>query len=517
MRMRVESNSLSAVRARARKRFQDYEVEFVYPVYLPVYELRLRVLEQEFGKLSTAARFVLTLTNVPVTEVPQIQRYLGLSEADVVIAAAELLSASLIAQQPDQRICITELGRAVLREAGRTYRPRNRHPRVPYDPLVRAVVDIELDELLDREEVRKQGLFVPPSKPRRPRLSNIRLPEVQDYEERHGKARNKAEILQVSDIKDIRLRYRADVVLAKLLHRQSHAELYVAYRAQQYLGDETEAIQRLAATGVDLVPEDIRPAVSNSNASVSRMSPEEGVVIGYIDKLEKALGRTDVAVAEAEASRTTTQNERERKELEETIRDLTAQRSELESKLHSRETELKELSRGEARVVKTEEHRPLLLEAAKTATLQLTIASAWINSRTLDDELCSALAAAVRRGVTVRIAWGMGTRRGREQQRNRVKGETALGELKRRVPKEHSGRLIIKRIETHEKFVICDDRFCVFGSFNWLSYRGEVDSEYRRETSLYSERKAVIMAWKANAETLFTSGAAEPAMGIGVR
>lgn len=502
LKMQMEGKDLSAVRARAKKRFQDYDVEFVYPVYLPVYELRLRVLEQEVGKLSTAARFVLMLTSVPVTEVPQIQRYLGLSEADMVITAAELLSASLIVQQPDQRINITELGHAVLREAGRTYRPRNRHPRVPYDPLVRAVVGIELDELLDREEVRKQGLYVPPTKPRRPRLSQIRLPEVQEYEERLGKARNKAEILQVSDIKDIRLRYRADVILVKLLHRQSHAELYVAYRAQQYLDLETEAIQRLAATGVDLVPEDIRPAVSNLDASVSRMSPEEGVVVGDIDKLEKALGETDVAVAEAEASRTSTQDERERGEHEETIRELTAQRCELESKLRCREKELEELSRGEARVVKTEEHRPLLLEAVKTATSQLTIASAWINSRTLDDELCKALAAAVRRGVTVRIVWGMGTR-GREPQRNRTKGEAALGELKRRIPEEHGGKLIIKRIETHEKFVICDDKFCVSGSFNWLSYRGEMDSEYRRETSLYSERKAVIEAWKANAETLF--------------
>ena len=109
-----ESDDLPAVRARAKRRFLDYDVEFVYPVYLPVYELRLRVLEQEVGKLSTAARFVLMLTNVPVTEVSQIQRYLGLSEADVVTAAAELLSASLIVQQPDQRIHTTELGRAVL-------------------------------------------------------------------------------------------------------------------------------------------------------------------------------------------------------------------------------------------------------------------------------------------------------------------------------------------------------------------------------------------------------------------
>ena len=190
-------------------------MEFVYPACLPVYELRLRIVELETDKLSTAASFVLMLANVPVTEVSEIRRLLGLSERDVVTASAELLSALLVVQQPDQRILITAQGRAVLREGGRTYRPRNRHPRMPYDPLVRAVVGIDLDDLLDREEVRRQGLFIPPTKPRRPRLSQIQLPEVQDYEEHFGKARHKAEILQVSDIKDIRLRYRADVVLVK--------------------------------------------------------------------------------------------------------------------------------------------------------------------------------------------------------------------------------------------------------------------------------------------------------------
>ena len=501
--MSAESNDLAAVRAKAGKRFRDYDVEFVYPVCLPVYELRLRVVELEASKLSTAARFVLMLTNVQVAEASEIRRLLGLSESDMATAAAELLSASLIVQQPNRLLQATDLGRAVLGEAGRTYRPRNRHPRIPYDPLVRAVVGVDLDDLLDREEVRKQGLFVAPTKPRRPRLSQIRLSEVQDYEEHYGRARQKAELLQVSAIKDIRLRYRSDVVLVKLLHRRSRTEQYAAYRARQYLDHESEAIQRLAAAGANLVPEDILPSVpAPSAASLARLPPEERALVGHIDELDQALGKTDMEVAEARALRSATQDERERAELEKTATEMTARRHELQGELRARERELEDLSHGEARLVKTEEHRPLLLEAARTATSNLTIVSAWINSKALDAELCEALAMAVRKGVTVRIAWGMGTR-GRETQRNRLKGETALGELKRRIPGQDGKRLIIKRTETHEKFIICDDRFCVSGSFNWLSYRGERDSEYRRETSLYSERREVIELWKANAETLF--------------
>lgn len=501
--MPIQVDDISAVRGRAKRRFRDYDVDVAYPVCLPVYDLRLRIVELETGKLSTAARFVLMMANVPVVEVAEIQRLLGLSKGDVVSAAAELLSALLIEQQPDQSIHITDLGRAVLREAGRTYRPRNRHPRVPYDPLVRAVSIVDLDELLDREEVRKQGLFVAPTKPRRPRLSQVRLAEVQEFEERFGKAKHKVEILQIADIKDIRLRYRRDVILVRMVHGSSQAELYVAYRAQQYLERESEAIQRLAASGAQLVPEDIRPLTVESRASWKRLPPRESELAQDIDNLDQALGKADVAVADAEAYRSATQDERERTALEEQVRELRDQRRKLREQLRDRERQLSEVSHGKARLVKTEDHRPLLFEAARKAVSELTIASAWINSRALDVELCTAFAAAIGNGVTLRIAWGMGTR-GRETQRNRVKGDEALSELKRRVPRQHRRRLIVKRTETHEKFIIYDDKFCVWGSFNWLSYRGQRDEGYRRETSAYSERPADIKLWKQNAETLFS-------------
>ena len=498
------TNDLSAVRARAGRRFRDYEVDLAYPVCLPVYDLRLRIVEHETGRLSTAARFVLMLANVPVADVGEIRTLLGLAEGDVVLTAAELLSGGLVEQQPDGSLRITEAGCAAVKAGGRTYRPRNRHPRVPYDPLVRAVAGVDLDALVEREDVRRRGLFVLPTRPRRPRLDQIRLGEVQEYEARFGKAAPEVEILQVADIKDVRLRYRRDVIVARLVHRQSRSELYVAYRAQQYLERESEAIQRLAGSGLKLVPEELGPG-DGAARSWYRLPREESAVADAIGELDEALGKAETAVAEAESSRSATQDERERAALEENLRASMAEREALRAALREKQRQLEELSGGAARLVRTEEHRPLLFEAARTAASELTIVSAWINSRTLDDELCNALAAAIGKGATVRIAWGFGTR-GRETDRNRVRGDEALGALARKVPKADRGRLVVKRTETHEKFVICDDRFCAWGSFNWLSYRGQRDEGYRRETSAYSERPADVDLWKANAATLFGSG-----------
>ena len=173
--------------------------------------------------------------------------------------------------------------------------------------------------------------------------------------------------------------------------------------------------------------------------------------------------------------------------------------------LEEKQNELARQSEERIRWIRTEEHRPLLLKAAATAVSELTIVSAWVGSGGLDAELCGALAKAVSRGVTVRIAWGLGTRRGRDADRNRARGEDAIKKLRNRVGRKGTGKLIVVRTETHEKFVVCNDRFCALGSFNWLSYQGKRDEGYRREASFYSERKADIELCQRNARALFGS------------
>src|SRR5258708_35795800 len=35
-----------------------------------------------------------------------------------------------------------------------------------------------------------------------------------------------------------------------------------------------------------------------------------------------------------------------------------------------------------------------------------------------------------------------------------------------------------------DSILVCDQTYGVLGSFNWLSYRGELDEQYRKETSI---------------------------------
>ena len=427
-----------------------------------------------------------------------------MSQTYVAKAAAELLNGNLVTQTLTLDLGVTVEGKQALRDGGRTLRPRNRHIHIPYDPLTKGIADVDTRQLMNRDEVGKDGLFVLPSRPRRPRISNIRLDEVRDYSHDYGLISEGIEILEVSEIKHILLRYWSDLVLVKLDAVNASESLFAAYRAQQYLEEESTAIQRLADRGTDLLPEDLKAESIAAWHESPFLSPEEAILVREVDHIDQEVSEAARSVSEARAVLGETQNSQERVELEARIKTLESEKLNLESNLADRDSKLREISRGEVRLIKTEEHRSILLKAIREASSQLTLVSAWIDPYAFDDEVCRLIAAAIGRGVHVRIAWGLGVqRRGAEASRNREKGISALKRLRNLIPRDLSRKLTEVRVDTHEKFIICDDLFCAGGSFNWLSYRGQRDSGYRRETSIYSERPDDIRLWKVNADSLF--------------
>ena len=528
--MNDDRNELTAVAARAKRQFPDHTLHTPpFRVCLPVYELRLKVIEMAEHDLSTVARFILRLSNLDTMQPEDFSRLLGLSERYVAGAASpdtarvkrrlglstgyvagaavELLNANLVIQRPDRRIQITDQGRQALRDGGRSLRPRNRHPKVAYDFLTKRIIHVDIDDLLDREFVRKHGLFIVPTKPRRPRLSNLRIDEVREYDRAYGRRHDKTEILEIADIKDQRLKYRYDTIIVKLDPPSGDRPAFAVYRAQQYLEDESAEIQRLTDRGADLVPEELKAVPSKPWAASISSSSEESSILDAIDELDREVAQADQDSAEAKADQVATQNDQERVVLAARIEELESEKANLAHRLHEREDELRTVTRGEVRLIRTEEHHDLLLQAIEKSSSELTLVSAWISPYAFDDEVCRLLAASIGRGVNVRIAWGLGAnRRGPEAARNRAKGNNALSKLRRLIPRGLKGNLMDKITDTHEKFIICDDFFCAWGSFNWLSYRGDLDAGYRRETSYYSERQSDIDLWKANAATLFGDG-----------
>lgn len=498
-------SELAAVTSRAKRRFPDHTLDTVYPVCVPVYELRLLVTTLTEDKLTTSARFILRLLNAGVTQPNEIGRILGLPVNYVATAAAELLGKELVVQGIDNSLKMTDAGKQCLENGGSSLRPRNMSLRVPYDPLTKKVVDIDIEVLLDRDVVRKNGLFVIPANPRPPRINSIRVEQVRDAVRGDPRFQGPREILEVSEIKNHKLRYLSDVVLVKMDARFPQSSTFAVYRALQYCEEESTEVQRLADLGRDMVPEESKRQKDQPWMSSIATSSEERELLSTIDELTHAVEEKDWETAEAREAQNSTQDKHERAELESYIRSLEEERSSLQNQLTEQESQHNALTQGATRLIPTEEHRYLLLEAIRKSKSELILVSAWIDPVAFDDEVRREVAKAIERGTTVRIAWGMGVagKRRSDSARNKTKGEQAISELTKLIPRRMRDRLDVRLVATHEKFIICDDLFSVAGSFNWLSYRGRRDSGYRREVSFYSERQSDVELWKAHAASLF--------------
>ena len=110
---------------------------------------------------------------------------------------------------------------------------------------------------------------------------------MRDYEKFYGRERDRVEILDVSDIKDVRLKYRNDVILVKLDAVSGAKSLFAAFQAQQYLEEESAYLQRLADRGVDLVPGDLKADQLTDWIRPQAFSQEESGLLQEINDLDQ--------------------------------------------------------------------------------------------------------------------------------------------------------------------------------------------------------------------------------------
>lgn len=152
-------------------------------------------------------------------------------------------------------------------------------------------------------------------------------------------------------------------------------------------------------------------------------------------------------------------------------------KKELLEELYRREHET-----GRVKVVTThQEHRDLLVLALREAETRVCILCGWATSYVVDREFKSLMWAALERGVNISIGYGY-TAAGEPKPRKQTEAEaeavfTAL--LKEVKDKQPVGSFQLRKFPNHQKILICDDKFAVCGSFNWLSNAGRSPNQER--------------------------------------
>ncbi|MDF1807999.1 hypothetical protein [Hyphomonas sp.] len=115
----------------------------------------------------------------------------------------------------------------------------------------------------------------------------------------------------------------------------------------------------------------------------------------------------------------------------------------------------------------------------------MIIVSGWMNAGVVDKAFLCLLRHKLSEGVNVYIGYGWKDGRGNHAEHDTT--PEVLAQLKA-VQALYPDRLFIREYGAHEKLLIKDSEFVVFGSHNWLSNRRHINRE--RSINLYSEALA---------------------------
>ena len=99
---------------------------------------------------------------------------------------------------------------------------------------------------------------------------------------------------------------------------------------------------------------------------------------------------------------------------------------------------------------------------------EIGIVSPWMNFSVVNESFIELVRTALSRGVKVKILYGIGT-----SNDERSKKSDEVAQYLKDVFKNYGNYFQIERSNTHVKLLVCDDKYALFGSFNFLSNVGD--------------------------------------------
>ena len=367
----------------AQNRHPDFQLDAVYLACWPTYRIRLAASVMQKRTISSVAHHVLRLVGNGVRELDELVKLLCLPESYIVGAAAELLRAVLVEQGADLRLSLTPKGKDAIRDKGMVKLLRTVPITVPFDPLTRKVSDIGVDKLIHPTVVWDENLFTVQYAGAMPRPRDLRLEDVRRYQRGAPPGRRvKGSIIDISGMmtQNTGLRYRNDIMIAKMDHAATGESMFLAYSGHRYLEEETGCLRQLVERGVGLVPGEFERGSPPWEGAAS-ISSEERAILKEIDGLERTIGKA--VWGDALDGRAAGRPTREGRAPRTTGLEKGSPRAGL---ITAGESKLSRVTNGAVRLVKTEDHYNLLLDAINESAKDLTLVSTWIDPPAFGDE-----------------------------------------------------------------------------------------------------------------------------------
>ncbi len=451
-------------------------------VALPLFRLDCELLVLETKDVPPIQEFVLRAVDAGLREPSEIAGMLGIEESVVVGAAAELLRTDSLVLAPEEnrrinQLRLTEKGKQAATDAAQVQAVEIEVP-VWIDGLTREVLSVSGRNLaaFPVSQASDRGLVEIPAFPRkRPGLENVPFESVRAVFVEEGLGRRaRREVIGITGLGTAR-RYAREAVA-------------LAYHAP----GEDEPVIHLAVAGEISEKHDVAYARAREH-SARRLSPEHWIPAdrALADELapelvDQAGGAPDVDALERAQNAQAEQSDELRVGLSAASPDQLREMQERLAESEARERELRaSLENISVRQVQVYEHREYLARALEEARHQVMIVSPWIRYEVVNDEFITRLRELLERGVHLWIGYGI-VKTGGDRPGKKGEGDREAVAKLGRLASDYRDLFRLTRLgDTHAKVLICDSRFSVITSFNWLSFRGDAHLDFRDERGYY--------------------------------
>ena len=434
-------------------------------VGLPIYRLTLRATVLARKPLPPIDEFVLKALDADVGDVDGVSNLLGLERVVVRSVVAELMrseSVCLLAPEGSrqQRLALTEKGKRALLEAA-TITPEGASLPLEFDGILRQPISRTIIPAVAPRELKELGyLDIPPHPSKPPTVEDLDELAVQRVIDALGRGVGK----RILSIDRIERRQRYYVPGVALIYRSDDgASVQVGFFVD---GREMPEHDRVFAEtgGVD--------RLGISRQVLSESSPDAkgflGEVLDNADEVYEQVSRIHEELRPASAELETALSSVVDEDVgDEGVTVLRRRVEDLE----------RQLNQFEVRQLEVYEHPKILSRAIEEAQERFLVVSPWVRDGVVNRGFLDAFEEMLRRGVETYVAYGIGDR---DRPDIDHRADQALLELRKRYANFHLKKLG----NTHAKVLVCDARFAVMGSFNWLSFRGDPDRTFRDEAGV---------------------------------
>jgi len=257
--------------------------------------------------------------------------------------------------------------------------------------------------------------------------------------------------------------------------------------------------------------------LKNESSSSQKMDKIHEIVKGHSIQMEKNLEMLN-GKFDQNADMTATQSEamladlqvaislhQDKDEKIQEVLDLLKEKSsdglDVESMLQIiQDLQLKDIKPTNRHYVENQQMKDLFYRAFDEAQSEICLVSPWLGKWLMrDNVLMNKMESALKRGVDVKIVYGIGTENGYKTNDDRsVTSKGVASDLKRKWQKKgYPGKVKLHVSNTHFKLLMCDETFLVIGSYNFLSNQGKFgEAGSWHEAGEYAEDKDRIRQLK---------------------